>query len=407
MQAACATAHGGHAADYEPTLDLTRSPECAGYPTAAALQCMSATASKAHCCSSADCGADPSCGAIQPTSAACTDVLGDEGNGLCFAVSTECGSDPDPTSGGASVPFCPAMLSNAKALGGLKTACNAWAQANPLDYMQAAKEYCKTNPHHTACRCLAPQGTSWNGIPYDDMQEMMRSHGSDFPMECVWPPCMATVAPETVLQVHKGSDAQQCPAINNFCLNMLQDVHLSDITAGHVNIGDCINQGTRGSAGGVTNGVGSLPFSTQLRLWFEQNPTPLLVLVFLFVLVFAMSAFAVFKPPTALQEAEARMTLARIQRTRAEKEQVLIRSLRGSRNPTIARVGDMMATRQQNVGQQMRAQFEARVAALQGEIDALQGKAASSSQAAVEVAAMQTKQQLLRKREKQLSRLFT
>jgi len=375
------------------------------------LYCGGQTASKAQCCTQT--GDDPRCASgLKACDAACSSVLGARGSGLCFATSFDCGTDPDPRRAGRSIPFCPVMLSQDKSKAKLVTACNAWAQANPADYALASAQYCRDHPTRAACRCLAPRGQEWNGLKYDDMQRLMQKHQpNEFPMECVWQPCMAGTGTGQILKPAPRADGAPCPAISNFCLNMLSDVHLSDIQAGSVNIGDCVStsQGASNDPGSVFGGANDLPFATQLRRWVSTNLVYVVAFSALLLLLLATTGWLAFRGPTAMQRAEARMTIEQLQKERAAKEALLIRNMEASKNAAVQEAGREMEGRRADSGKRVRAAFERREKQLARSIEKLEGKggdASSSSKDALLVAAMRTKESLLKEKERSLAKLF-
>lgn len=308
------------------------------------IQCGSDNNSLEHCCSIKGEG-DMSCGGVCPSSPACTAYL----SKACFALSTECNGVSTLLTPSPPVGKCPIIASNPSAptdttndyggLFGLKQTCAQWCNANPAQCLVAMQAFCKDNPDLQACACVAPDGKAWGNLSYADAQTIASQNPQldlEFPMTCIWPPCHET--DEGILQPPGGDG---CPEIKNFCMNILEDVHLSDLVDGNVTIGQCTSGGGSASGSGsqVPRGYTRASFQYQFGSMIKQYwYIPVLMAVLLaFVLIVSVTVLA--KGPSSTQRAAARMAVQKYEKKRNQKENILIAALLASSEERIHAVG--------------------------------------------------------------------
>lgn len=308
------------------------------------VECGSNDNSIEHCCSIKGEG-DMSCNGICPSSPLCTKYL----SKACFALTDECNgvstllTPPPPTA------KCPVIASNPSApspgtndyggLFGLKQTCAQWCNSNPAQCLVAMQAFCKENPDLQACACVAPDGKAWGNLSYAEAQTIASQNPQldlQFPMTCIWPPCH-----EEDIGVLQPPGGDGCPEIKNFCMNVLEDVHLSDLVDGNVTIGQCVEGGgaPSGSQKPVPKGYTQASFQYKFGVLIRQYWYVPVLMAILLAFVLTVSIIVLAKGPSATQLAAARMAVQRYEKKRNEKENTLIAALLASSEEQIHAVG--------------------------------------------------------------------
>lgn len=357
--------------------------------------CASDQGGSDFCCTHAGAdGGDPSC-QVCPEHG-CSTILGGNGSGVCFTDSTECQVDPNPSSNGAATKRCPMLVSMNTHLGNV---CQTWCQANSEECSNAMNSYC-ARPGNTslpACSCVAPWATQWGDLSFTSLQQIVRANpkiqkqldaqagqGETLNIGCAWPPCTTT---DKGVMVPPN---RTCPPIGNLCVNVIEDVHLSDVIAGTVTVGECSSGGGKGGSNStVGGGMDALPFGTALQLWLVDNPMTIVVLVAVFVTIFGALAYLAFKPASALQLAEAEMTLASLQAKRQRKMNRLTSTMLASPNAQVVAAGRELLKKRQEAARLVRTRFHTAVQQARERIAGLKKFASGNSQAGEQTAALQ------------------
>ena len=338
------------------------------------LVCKSNEASVEYCCTNT--AKDGAC-SVCPHSSGCNGTLGGSGAGLCFAQSSECGTNPNPAAGNELIPTCPAMLSTDNAIA---QPCQDWCAANPAACNAAMARYCKdpSMVETPACACYAQAAAQpWGHLSYNQLEQVVEANpavqaqideqsaaGGGLAMGCLWPPCLQHAG---VLRPQATGKATACPAITNLCLNVVEDVHMADLTTGSITVGECLGDGnkkTTPNLGGGGSNTSTLPFGTQLKLWLDHNPLIIVIVCVVAALILGTLAWLALRGPTPIERAMARMTRAKVEERKNAKEHELIQQLRASSNTRVRARGDAFAA-------VVRAQLQQQQKALQKRKEAL------------------------------------
>lgn len=343
---------------------IVRITSVATCPAATPVQytCVPKVKNAAYCCAvGAKAGSKEGCD-ICPKSG-CSHILGGGGSGVCFADSSDCPPSTNPANAGQAVTRCPAFVSTK---GSIATACQSWCNANPEECNRDLKAYCSApgNAGLAACSCVAPQGTDWGDLSYKQLLTIVRANpkvekqlqdqGLD-DIRCAWPPCQDQSG-GILKEAATSGNAFKCPDINNLCVNVLEDVHLSDVIAGKVTIGACIGKtNTTGGGGNNTTGGGgnTESFGGQLEHYLVTHPVIIVMLVVVAVLAvvtpLAWAAHALAKPRAP---ADGHKQLKQSMR--------MIRSMGASKNAQVRaasqKLREAMTTQQQQALTDLRAQ---------------------------------------------------
>lgn len=345
------------------------------------------------CCQHAGTAGDPAC-EVCPAKG-CNSVLGKNGAGVCFADSTECQVNPNPSANGDAVNRCPALVSLNTEIGAV---CQTWCEANPEECTRSMNTYCSQaqNAHLPACSCVVPWATDWGELSYGSLQKIVQANpkvqaqldaqagkGKTLDIGCAWPPCMTTDKGVMV------PPSRTCPPIGNLCVNVIEDVHISDVIAGSVTVGECTQGGgSGGKKSSIGGGMEALPFGTQLQLWLTRNPIVIVVIIAAFTVLFGALAYLAFKGPSALQMAEAEMTLTELQRRRQAKLNDLTSTMLSSRNRAVHEAGVKLLQRRKKAATQVADRFRAQVALARKELKTVEPYVKKSTQAAMRAASL-------------------
>lgn len=364
-------------------------------PSQRRLVCSSGETSASWCCTHASSGVDGSCSQFCPTSAACSPTLGGDGSGACFALTSNCPVNPEPGAGGDTLTQCPVMTSN----DALQPLCKSWCEANPRDCNSAMRQFCSNarNAQMAACNCVAPQGKSWGDLTFNGLQSIMSYQpGFDtMDMGCVWPPCQDKSG--SILQPQRDpGDTYACPTIKNLCLNLAEDVHLSDIVSGRVTVGQCVSKAQGGKAksgGNIHGGINKLGLGQALGVWFRANPIAGIVVVVVGLILVLVAARVLFRPPSPLQKAAARMALDKITTRRDREMGELITHMTASPNHNVKSAGGVLRSQRDKERQVLQAAHDKARAERDTRIQTMRPLAKTNPAIGMSIAAMQVQNQ--------------
>lgn len=373
------------------------------------VYCASEQSDTRSCCMNLSAANQPSCQGVNPKTAACDYVLGNPASGFCFSTSTSCPSNPNPSEKGSPLKTCPVMTS----LEPGAALCRTWCDANPEACNAAQRAYCSApnNVSTMACSCVAPQGTDWGHLSYADMQAIVDANpkvqkqidgeGSGaIDIACVWPPCNAQKA----VMRPRRTTATSCPQhIDNLCVNLVADVQFSNVVAGKITVGECIDGGTgTGASSQVDGGVDTLPFATQLSVYLRKHPMVIVVTATIFTVILASLLYLAFRPPTTLQLAEAEMTMAALQRRREAKINLLMDHMLGSNNAEVHAAGGALLARRRKVAATIQRKWQREASAIDARIKELRPYATRSAQAGMQIAGLQAEADAFRQQARKL-----
>ena len=454
-QAACDKLKGDATTYPVPISDTSCAP-CVG-DGMVAVACVPRTAfggaTLAQCCTGdAPAGAD--CGKICARSAACDGVLGGYGvqqksgaavddklklgadsataYGMAFSVidatTTEsgesgrtikeavCGFHPIT---GLPIPSCPLMTATRNNSSSTKLTplqAQSWCDCNPEACNLAMRDFCSGraevgNPWFcyneqgeiapckngasdlTACMCWNPGNKPWGSLKFGDLTSITAFQGSTWPLQCLWSPCRDQSG--TVL-ARRDTDAIRCPSVKDVCMNIIQDVHLENVDANSITLGECVQ---------MASGRSLQAFSP--KKWLQDNPWVWIsglamlgvILVVLLMVAFKGSGpLGRFMRKRALQQAQREQTL-HANRVAAE--------LRKSTNSEARALGTAIAEKRATQLKGLRKVQAARAAQLKKETAELMQDAATNLKAAKKLAELQAKADEQRAKDAKLEQWYT
>ena len=393
------------------------------------LECLSSSGcSVADACAQTCKSAADNC----PQSAACFDywanLSGDNlGKGAAFDAiidpgdGSACGFHPIT---GDPIPSCPLMTAlptderNSCGSDG-KSACpnaitaNAWCDCNPELCNQAMRAFCVagnssgfykmvdgkktavTADQIVACACFNPEAHPWGTLTWGDLTSITAFKGSTFPLQCVWPPCRD--ASGSVLTLRE-TDKISCPTIKDLCLNIIQDVHLENVKANSITLGECIQ-----SAGGNLNG-GNTTFAQGMKQWFEENPAVWISMLVVFLLiVFGVVALWVSKSVSPLAKAKNRMAFEREQQRRTREANLLAAAYTSSGNKDVELEGQVI----QRQREKEIAEVKTAATARKGKVNAKIAKLGDDKNSARQRARLTVGETLAEEQDKRLIGVFS
>lgn len=364
--------------------------------------CSSDQGGASFCCTHGDTEGNESC-SVCPQHG-CDSVLGRSGTGVCFAESTACSPNENPAANGEAVGSCPVLVSTTS----LGRVCRSWCAANPEACTRSMNAFC-SNPANTsspACSCVAPWYTTWGELSYDALTRIVQANpkvqqqldsqteGSGLDIGCVWPPCNAA---------NKGvmvPPARHCPAISNLCVNVLEDVHIQDVVAGRVDVGACVKGGdpdsaASGAVGRVAGGLHHMPLVSSVQLWITQHVALSIVIGAVLLVVLAVVAFLVLRPPTPLQRFEAAMATKELVHDTRTKEGYLADAMLHSANPHVRAKGKLLQARLRSEQRDAARDKAARRSSITHDLASLAPSVATNDSAALHAAILQAERRAL------------
>lgn len=397
-----------------------------------AVACVNGSAgtSITDCCN----GTNRSCGKVCPRSSACDRILGGYGgvgsHGLAFSLvsavdpssntitDAKCGFHPIT---GEPIPSCPLMTAiqgdtNANINLTPQDAQN-WCDCNPEACNEAMRQFCSSGPQAgnpwtcrledgsigqcengpadlVACMCWNPGDKPWGTLKFGDLASITAFQGSTFPLQCLWPPCRDMSG---AVLARRETDAIRCPSVKSVCMNIIQDVHLENVSANSITLGECIQAATGANIGKA--------FDPQQ--WLQENPWVWisgLAILGVIVLVLLIVAFRGSGPVARYARHKA---LLSIQKDQTRFSNRLAKALEASPNTQARQLGD--AIKQKRAEQLKDVDMLAKLHKQKADAESaqLKSKAESDLDSARKLAKLQVKEKEAADHYQKLRELYT